>query len=166
MARWSEALKTEKELAQPVLPPPPPKRPRPASTTGPPPPPSTPPPIIHVDDVAEVDEPMVQQWACRFPQCSVVVLGAGPPCRGHCAIERAKALQLSQSDPGNSESEKSENDAEGAAEEGGRNPKKAYHFRKLMKRSWKRSWSLVALPETRNAASPRNARHRLRTLAA
>eukprot|EP00438_Fugacium_kawagutii_P030707 Skav213061 [mRNA] locus=scaffold364:550493:557908:- [translate_table: standard] len=38
--------------------------------------------VIHVDSVEEVDEHVVSSWACRFSQCSMVVVGAGPPCQG------------------------------------------------------------------------------------
>ena len=32
--------------------------------------------------VEDVDEQMVIQWSTRFSQCTIVVLGAGPPCQG------------------------------------------------------------------------------------
>eukprot|EP00438_Fugacium_kawagutii_P003204 Skav218049 [mRNA] locus=scaffold214:1185583:1189080:- [translate_table: standard] len=37
---------------------------------------------IIVSDVRDIDEAMVQQWACEFSQCSLVLIGAGPPCQG------------------------------------------------------------------------------------
>ena len=37
---------------------------------------------IFVEDVALVDASMVREWACRYSQVSVVVLGGGPPCQG------------------------------------------------------------------------------------
>eukprot|EP00435_Cladocopium_sp_Y103_P018568 s1259_g4.t1 len=35
-----------------------------------------------VNSVQEIDEEMVSKWACRYSQCSLVLLGAGPPCQG------------------------------------------------------------------------------------
>ena len=35
-----------------------------------------------VNSVQEVDEEVVRRWACRYSQCSLVLLGAGPPCQG------------------------------------------------------------------------------------
>ena len=40
------------------------------------------PETIFVEDVALVDKAMVREWACRYSQVSVVVLGGGPPCQG------------------------------------------------------------------------------------
>ena len=40
------------------------------------------PATIFVDSVEEVDEEMVSQWSAKFSQCSLVLLGAGPPCQG------------------------------------------------------------------------------------
>ena len=37
---------------------------------------------IFCQDVTSVTGEMVLQWACRFSQCSLVLLGAGPPCQG------------------------------------------------------------------------------------
>ena len=37
---------------------------------------------IFVDDVAMVDKNMVLEWATRFSQAAVVLVGAGPPCQG------------------------------------------------------------------------------------
>jgi hypothetical protein len=37
---------------------------------------------ITVDMVEEVDETMVKGWSAKFSQCSLVLLGAGPPCQG------------------------------------------------------------------------------------
>ena len=37
---------------------------------------------VEVTDVALVDENMVKDWAARFGQVALVVLGAGPPCQG------------------------------------------------------------------------------------
>lgn len=37
---------------------------------------------VHVPDIALVDEAMVVSWSLRFSQCSVVLLGGGPPCQG------------------------------------------------------------------------------------
>ena len=35
-----------------------------------------------VEQVEMVDEAMVQDWACRYTQVGLVILGAGPPCQG------------------------------------------------------------------------------------
>ncbi len=35
-----------------------------------------------VDNVHLVDEAMVREWACRYSQVSLVLLGGGPPCQG------------------------------------------------------------------------------------
>lgn len=40
------------------------------------------PETLVVSDVATVTQPMVQEWALKFSQASVVLLGAGPPCQG------------------------------------------------------------------------------------
>eukprot|EP00438_Fugacium_kawagutii_P001200 Skav225232 [mRNA] locus=scaffold2946:159013:164268:+ [translate_table: standard] len=37
---------------------------------------------VAVDTVQEVDEAMVRNWAQKFGQCSLVLLGSGPPCQG------------------------------------------------------------------------------------
>eukprot|EP00438_Fugacium_kawagutii_P026600 Skav213726 [mRNA] locus=scaffold2563:64713:68294:+ [translate_table: standard] len=37
---------------------------------------------IHVSKVEQVDREMVTQWALKFSQATVVVIGAGPPCQG------------------------------------------------------------------------------------
>eukprot|EP00438_Fugacium_kawagutii_P003348 Skav236156 [mRNA] locus=scaffold436:191685:195386:- [translate_table: standard] len=37
---------------------------------------------ICVSSVQEVTEEMVLSWSCRFSQCALVLLGAGPPCQG------------------------------------------------------------------------------------
>eukprot|EP00438_Fugacium_kawagutii_P036535 Skav217626 [mRNA] locus=scaffold2172:789307:792972:+ [translate_table: standard] len=37
---------------------------------------------IKVSDVRDIDVTMVRQWAAAFSQCSLVVIGAGPPCQG------------------------------------------------------------------------------------
>ena len=35
-----------------------------------------------VDSVTDIDQDMVDKWAGRYSQCSLVVIGAGPPCQG------------------------------------------------------------------------------------
>ena len=37
---------------------------------------------VFVEDVEQVDEGMVQEWALRFSSAGLVVIGAGPPCQG------------------------------------------------------------------------------------
>eukprot|EP00438_Fugacium_kawagutii_P034073 Skav205994 [mRNA] locus=scaffold2084:207733:210659:+ [translate_table: standard] len=36
----------------------------------------------HFEDVTKVDQRVVQNWACRYGQAALVVIGAGPPCQG------------------------------------------------------------------------------------
>ena len=45
--------------------------------------------------VEAVDDEMVRNWACRFSQAAVVILGAGPPCQGVSGLnsERRGALR-------------------------------------------------------------------------
>ena len=40
------------------------------------------PSVEKVDSVQLIDEAMVAQWAGRYSQCSMVLIGAGPPCQG------------------------------------------------------------------------------------
>jgi hypothetical protein len=35
-----------------------------------------------VDSVQEINFEMVNRWACQYSQCSMVLIGAGPPCQG------------------------------------------------------------------------------------
>jgi len=35
-----------------------------------------------VDDIQLIDATMVESWAARYSQCSLVIIGAGPPCQG------------------------------------------------------------------------------------
>lgn len=35
-----------------------------------------------IDDVSKVDEALLKSWACRYSQCALVLIGAGPPCQG------------------------------------------------------------------------------------
>ena len=37
---------------------------------------------VVVNDVTEVDEDMVHKWSTMFSQCTLVILGGGPPCQG------------------------------------------------------------------------------------
>lgn len=37
---------------------------------------------VFCSDVSLVNDEMVLQWSCQFSQCSLVLLGAGPPCQG------------------------------------------------------------------------------------
>ena len=45
---------------------------------------------IFVDDVQKVDKSVVQAWAQRFTQVSLVLLGAGPPCQGVSGLNASK----------------------------------------------------------------------------
>ena len=40
---------------------------------------------LFVDDVEKVDTEMVRDWACKFSQVGVVIIGAGPPVKGYRA---------------------------------------------------------------------------------
>eukprot|EP00438_Fugacium_kawagutii_P008896 Skav215704 [mRNA] locus=scaffold2573:57842:63963:+ [translate_table: standard] len=48
------------------------------------------PQTIRVKDVALVDRSMVQSWADKFTQVSVVMIGAGPPCQGVSGLNAAR----------------------------------------------------------------------------
>ena len=37
---------------------------------------------LFVDDVEKVDSDMVGEWACKYSQVGLVIIGAGPPCQG------------------------------------------------------------------------------------
>ena len=37
---------------------------------------------ISVGKVESIDDGMVKDWACRYPNVGVVVVGGGPPCQG------------------------------------------------------------------------------------
>ena len=52
---------------------------------------------LHVNDVASVDQPMVADWAAKFSQVSVVVIGAGPPCQGVSGLNAARKGALKDS---------------------------------------------------------------------
>lgn len=45
---------------------------------------------LMVDDVAQVDFPMVQSWAEKFSQVALVLIGAGPPCQGVSGLNAAR----------------------------------------------------------------------------
>ena len=38
--------------------------------------------VVHYDDVEGVEESTVVEWSLRSSQCSLVSIGAGPPCQG------------------------------------------------------------------------------------
>ena len=48
-----------------------------------------------VEDIEQVDEAMVQEWARLYSQASLVLLGAGPPCQGVSGLNASRrgALQ-------------------------------------------------------------------------
>eukprot|EP00438_Fugacium_kawagutii_P012392 Skav215497 [mRNA] locus=scaffold165:781686:787326:- [translate_table: standard] len=54
---------------------------------------------IMVSDVRDVDETMVRHWATQFSQCSLVLIGGGPPCQGVSGLncDRRGALRDSRS---------------------------------------------------------------------
>ena len=45
---------------------------------------------LFVEDVELVDHAMVADWACRFGQAGLVLLGAGPPCQGVSGLNSDK----------------------------------------------------------------------------
>ena len=51
--------------------------------------------VVHVEDVSHITEDLVREWSLRFSQCSIVVLGAGPPCQGVSGlnVDRKGALR-------------------------------------------------------------------------
>lgn len=51
--------------------------------------------VAHVENVTLISEEMVREWSLRFSQCSVVILGAGPPCQGASGlnVDRKGALR-------------------------------------------------------------------------
>ena len=57
------------------------------------------PQAIFVDDVEQVDDKMVAEWVSLFSQCSLVLLGAGPPCQGVSGLnaDRKGALKDARS---------------------------------------------------------------------
>lgn len=54
---------------------------------------------MHCEDVETVDEATVVEWSLRFSQCSLVVMGAGPPCQGVSGLnsDRRGALRDARS---------------------------------------------------------------------
>ena len=50
---------------------------------------------LFVNDVLQVTEEDVKEWACRYSQTSVIIIGAGPPCQGVSGLnsERKGALR-------------------------------------------------------------------------
>lgn len=52
---------------------------------------------IFVEDVALVDKAMVAEWAGRFSQVGLVLLGAGPPCQGVSGLNADKRGALRDS---------------------------------------------------------------------
>ena len=55
--------------------------------------------VLCVDDVAQVDEEMVHGWSLRFSQCTLVIIGGGPPCQGVSGLnsDRRGALKDARS---------------------------------------------------------------------
>ena len=45
---------------------------------------------IHVQDVELVDKAMVHEWAQKFTQVSVILLGGGPPCQGVSGLNASR----------------------------------------------------------------------------
>lgn len=38
--------------------------------------------VVTLEDVADVTPVVVKEWSAKFSQCSLVIIGAGPPCQG------------------------------------------------------------------------------------
>ena len=57
------------------------------------------PQAIFIDEVEQVDDKMVAHWVTLFSQCSLVLLGAGPPCQGVSGLnpDRKGALKDARS---------------------------------------------------------------------
>ena len=57
------------------------------------------PQCVCISDVRDVNQEMVQDWAARFGQVALVLLGAGPPCQGVSGLnaDRQGALKDSRS---------------------------------------------------------------------
>lgn len=55
--------------------------------------------VVHYKSVEEVDTRIAQEWSLRFSQCSLVLLGAGPPCQGVSGLnsDRRGALKDARS---------------------------------------------------------------------
>ena len=53
------------------------------------------PATVHHSDVSKVDDEVVRQWACRFSQVALALIGAGPPCQGVSGlnVDRKGALR-------------------------------------------------------------------------
>ena len=45
---------------------------------------------VRVKDVGDIDEKMVQEWALKFSQAGLVILGAGPPCQGVSGLNASR----------------------------------------------------------------------------
>lgn len=48
------------------------------------------PSTIRVSDVRQVNPEMVKEWALKFSQVSLILLGAGPPCQGVSGLNASK----------------------------------------------------------------------------
>lgn len=55
--------------------------------------------VLHYDSVEGIDAALVKEWCLRFSQCSLVLLGAGPPCQGRSGLnsDRRGALKDARS---------------------------------------------------------------------
>eukprot|EP00435_Cladocopium_sp_Y103_P050459 s406_g15.t1 len=55
--------------------------------------------VITVDDVRDITEEMVRSWSTQFSQCTLVLVGAGPPCQGVSGLnaDRLGALRDARS---------------------------------------------------------------------
>ena len=55
--------------------------------------------VVHYDTVEEIQDQDVKEWSLRFSQCSLVLLGAGPPCQGVSGLnsDRRGALKDARS---------------------------------------------------------------------
>ena len=55
--------------------------------------------VVHYEDVGAITEEIVQGWSLKFSQCSLMVIGAGPPCQGVSGLnsDRRGALRDARS---------------------------------------------------------------------
>ena len=55
--------------------------------------------VLCVQDVALVDEEMVHSWSLKFSQCTLIIIGGGPPCQGVSGLnsDRRGALKDARS---------------------------------------------------------------------
>lgn len=50
------------------------------------------PQTVRVSSVEEVTQELVQEWALKYPQVGLILLGAGPPCQGVSGLNAARQI--------------------------------------------------------------------------